>query len=359
MILLKLENLFKTYNDFLAVRNAQLEIERGEIFGLLGASGAGKTIILRIIHGSEAPSDGKIIFANQDVTQMAPEQRGFAAVFQNHPLSLQFDVFEEIAAVFKARHVPPEKIESRVAETLNLFGLKDLEKRRLSELSDGQRQLVSAARAIALEPQLLLLDNPFSNLDAPRREQICRRLKETIKKLGLTVVHATQNQEEAFALCDRFAVMENGQIVRAGTPGELYADPQSVAVARFLGRNNLIRATRLSSSNTAMPEFQTLAGEHRLFVDKADNAKTDSNDKIVTLMIRPENVVLPFGAAFPEDNLFKAKVAAVEYLGATTRITLDANGLSIETVVLRLVGLNVGDDCMISLPPNRISVLTD
>ena len=356
---LKIENLSKRYQDSWAVRDVSLEIERGEIFGLLGRSGSGKTTILRMIAGLEPLSAGKIYFDNQDYTDLAPENRDFALVFQNYALFPHLDVFENVAFGLKARNFSNEIIRQKVAAALQTVNLPNIENRSINELSGGQQQRVAIARAIVIEPQLLLFDEPLSNLDANLREETRLELRDLIKKLNLTAVYVTHDQDEAFALCDRIGVLENGELRQTGTPRELYQNPNSVHVAKFLGKNNLIPAARLSSSKTAMPEFQTIAGEHRLFVDKAKDAKLGALNQIVTLAIRPENVVLPFGAAFPEDNLFKAKVHAVGYLGATTRIVLDANGLLIETLVLRLVGLNVGDDCMVSLPPNRISILTD
>lgn len=359
MPLLHIENLSKRFGDFWAVREVALEVERGEIFGLLGASGSGKTTVLRMIAGLEMPSGGRILFDGKDFTNLAPEKRDFGMVFQNYALFPHLNVFENVAFGLKARKTPKSKIREKVAESLNLVKLSDFETRRVDELSGGQQQRVAIARAIAIEPQLLLFDEPLSNLDVALREETRGELRELVKKLNLTAVYVTHDQDEAFALCDKIAVLADGKLLQTGTPRDLYQAPESVAVARFLGRNNLIRAARLSSNKTEMPEFQTVEGEHRLFVDKTDKVKLGALNQIVTLAIRPENVVLPFGAAFPEDNLFKAKVAGVQYYGATTRILLDANNLKIEALVLRLVGLNVGDDCMVSLPPNRISVLKD
>ena len=357
MSLLKLEHLSKRYGDFWALRDAQLEIEHGEFFGLLGPSGSGKTTTLKMIAGLETPTSGKIFFNEEDFTDLAPEKRDFGVVFQNYALFPHLNVFENVAFGLKARRLDQEKIKQKVAEALDLVKLSGFEKRGVEELSGGQQQRVAIARAIAIEPQLLLFDEPLSNLDIALREETRSELRELVKKLGLTALYVTHDQDEAFALCDRIAVLANGQILQTGTPRELYQAPESIAVARFLGKNNLIPAVRLTSSKAAAVEFQTVAGGHRLFVDKPEKEKLGAINKIVTLAIRPENVVLPFGAAFPEDNLFKARVAAIQYLGATTRVILDADGLRIETLVLRLFGLNLGDDCMVSLPPNRILVL--
>jgi iron(III) transport system ATP-binding protein len=359
MALLRLENLSKRFGDVWAVRDVALEIERGEIFGLLGASGSGKTTVLRMIAGLETPSAGRVSFADKDITNLVPEKRDFGMVFQNYALFPHLNVFENVAFGLKARKLPKEQIKQKVVESLNLVKLSGFETRRVDELSGGQQQRVAIARAIAIEPQLLLFDEPLSNLDVALREETRGELRELVKKLNLTAVYVTHDQDEAFALCDRIAVLQDGKLLQVGTPRELYDRPESVIVARFLGRNNLIQAARLSSKKETLQEFQTLDGEHRLFTDTQEIKKLGALNQVVTLAIRPENVVLPFGAAFPEDNLLKAKVAAVQYFGATTRVVLDADGLKIEALVLRLIGLNIGDDCLVSLPPNRISVLKD
>lgn len=362
MSLLKLENLSKRFDDRWAVKNIELEISPGEIFGLLGASGSGKTTTLLMIAGLETPSSGKIIFNNQDYTALAPEKRDFGLVFQNYALFPHLSVFENVAFGLKARNLDKEIIAQKVSQSLAQVQLEGFDERRVDQLSGGQQQRVAIARATVIEPQLLLFDEPLSNLDVSLREKTRDELRNLIKSLDLTAIYVTHDQDEAFALCDRIAILDAGKVLQMGKPRELYDKPASVAVAKFLGRNNLIRAARLSSNKTIMPEFQTVVGEHRLFVDKTlemNNASLGAINQIVTLAIRPENVVLPFGAAFPEDNLLKAKVKHIQYFGATTRILLDANNLEIEALVLRLVGLNIGDDCLVSLPPNRIMILKD
>ena len=359
MSFLKIENLSKQYDTTAAVEDVSLEIERGEFFGLLGASGSGKTTTLRMIAGLESPTAGKIFFDGKEITDLAPEKRGFGMVFQNYALFPHLNVFENVAFGLKARKLVKDEIQEKATEALKLVKLSGFETRRVDELSGGQQQRVAIARAIAIEPQLLLFDEPLSNLDVSLREETRTELRELVKRLNLTAVYVTHDQDEAFALCDRIGVMNEGRLLQTGTPRELYEKPEAVAVAKFLGRNNLIRAARLSSSNNPLPEFQTLEGEHRLFVDRNDKAGLGAINQIVTLAIRPENVIIPFGAAFPEDNLLKAVVTRTEYTGATMRVFLDVKGMPIEALVLRLVGLNVGDTCLVSLPPNRIAVLKD
>jgi iron(III) transport system ATP-binding protein len=248
MALLSLQNISRSFGSTRAVADVSLDVEQGEFFGLLGPSGCGKTTTLRMIAGLEKPDAGSIRFQDADITNLAPERRGFGMVFQNYALFPHLNVFENVAFGLRARHAAKEKISQRVQSALELVQLPGYEKRAIDELSGGQQQRVAIARAIAIEPALLLFDEPLSNLDVSLREETRSELRELVTRLGLTAVYVTHDQEEAFALCDRIAVMVGGKLMQIGKPRELYEQPADIAVARFLGRNNLIRAMRLSSS---------------------------------------------------------------------------------------------------------------
>lgn len=357
MSFLEIENISKRFQDFWAVRNFSVKIERGEIFGLLGATGSGKSAILRIIAGLETPNTGKIILDGEEITRLKPEKRRVQFVSQNGDLSPRSTVGEIIWQSLKALKVPKDEIKQKVSEALDLIKLSDYNARRSEELSGGERQLIALVRAVVREPGLLLLDDSFSNLDESHREAIHGVLKSWAENSNAAVVYATQNQTDAFAFCDRIAVVEQGEVLQIGSPTEIYQLPETTAVARFIGRNNLIRAARLTSNKAALSEFQTIEGGHRLFVDNVEKSRLGAINQIVNLAIRPENLVLTFGAAFPEDNLLKATITKITPVGATTRIWLDANGLQLEALVIRLIGLKIGDVCLVGLPPNRISVL--
>jgi len=358
-LLLKLENISKSYGDFQAVKDVSLEIAPGEFFGLLGASGSGKTTLLRMIAGLDAPDAGRIFFADEDIIKLAPEKRDFGMVFQNYALFPHLDVFENVAFGLKARRLNDFVIKSKVAEALNLVKLSGYEKRRVGEISGGQQQRVAIARAIAVEPRLLLFDEPLSNLDVALREKTRGELKELVGKLKLTAIYVTHDQDEAFTLCDRVGILSEGVILHAGTPRELYENPPTIHVAGFLGRNNLIRAVQIGSNKNGFSEFQTLAGKHRIFVETIDRKNSSATENIVTLAIRPENLALAVETANASDNLLTAVVREAQYFGAITRVRLDADGLPLEALIARLVGISVGDVCLVSLPPNRISVLKD
>jgi ABC-type Fe3+/spermidine/putrescine transport system ATPase subunit len=333
-------------------------VDQGEFFGLLGPSGCGKTTTLRIIAGLEQPDEGSIHFESRDITNLPPERRGFGMVFQNYALFPHLNVFENVAFGLRARHKTRSEMDQRVASALDLVQLPGYGKRRVDELSGGQQQRVAIARAIAIEPALLLFDEPLSNLDVSLREETRSELRELVTRLGLTAVYVTHDQEEAFALCDRISVMVGGKLVQTGKPRELYEQPASIAVARFLGRNNLIRSMRVSSSKSSEGEFKTLEGGHtlRLSVKHEDLAPLN---KPVVLAIRPEHVQLSPNGSASTSNVLTARVREVVFAGATSTVRVEANGLSLEVLVVQPNGLQVGQECQVALAPEHLRLLRE
>jgi iron(III) transport system ATP-binding protein len=282
-------------------------------------------------------------------------------VFQNYALFPHLNVFENVAFGLRARHKANPEIGERVASALDLVQLPGYGRRRVDELSGGQQQRVAIARAIAIEPALLLFDEPLSNLDVSLREETRGELRELVNRLRLTAVYVTHDQEEAFALCDRIGVMVGGRIMQTGEPRQLYEFPADISVARFLGRNNVIKAVRLSSSKTSLGEFKTLEGEHTIHLPVGQDELAPLN-KPCFLAIRPEHVVLirP-GHKSPDiemaGNVLIAKIREIVFAGATSTVRLDANGLLLEALVLEPDGLKVGADCSVALPTDRLSLL--
>ncbi|HEY0727426.1 MAG TPA: ABC transporter ATP-binding protein, partial [Pyrinomonadaceae bacterium] len=217
------------------------------------------------------------------------------------------------------------------------------------------QQRVAIARAIAIEPALLLFDEPLSNLDVSLREETRSELRELVTRLGLTAVYVTHDQEEAFALCDRISVMVGGKLMQTGKPRELYEQPGDIAVARFLGRNNLIRAVRLSSSKTTEGEFKTLDGDHTLHMAVTKDELAPMN-KPVVLAIRPEHVQLSANNESSENSL-RGTVREIVFAGATSTIRVDANGLLLEALVVQPDGLQVGNECAVILRPDKLRLL--
>lgn len=363
MPLLSLKNISKSYGSTPAVVDVSLDVQAGEFFGLLGPSGCGKTTMLRLIAGLETPDAGSIEADGHDLTNVSAEKRGFGMVFQNYALFPHLDVFENVAFGLRARRQPRQLISEHVNAALQLVQLRGHDERRVDELSGGQQQRVAIARAMAIEPELLLFDEPLSNLDVALRADTRRELRQLVTRLGLTAVYVTHDQEEAFALCDRIAVMSAGRILQTGSAQELYERPANVAVARFLGRNNLIQAVRLTSSYTALARFRTLAGEVVLAVNaNHDELVRLPMDQPCVLAIRPEAVAVVKGAARSEaagdgENKLRARVQQIEFAGATTTLRLDAGGLIIEALVLSADDFAIGDECAVVLPSDRIRLL--
>ena len=355
MALLSLTNISKTFASTRAVNDVSLDVNQGEFFGLLGPSGCGKTTTLRMIAGLEHPDSGSIKFDGKEITNLPPERRGFGMVFQNYALFPHLNVFENVAFGLRARHKPKAEMDERVASALELVQLPGYGKRRIDELSGGQQQRVAIARAIAIEPALLLFDEPLSNLDVSLREETRSELRELVTRLGLTAVYVTHDQEEAFALCDRIAVMVGGKLMQTGQPRDLYDQPSDISVAKFLGRNNLIRSMRLSSSKTSDGEFKTLDGGHTLKLNLKHEDLSPLN-KPVFLAIRPEHVVLNSGSS--SENILTGQVRDIVFAGATSTVRIDADGLLLEALVLQPNGLEVGQECSVTLPPEHLRPLS-
>jgi iron(III) transport system ATP-binding protein len=352
MAFLSLRNLSRSFGTTRAVAGVSLDVNQGEFFGLLGPSGCGKTTTLRMIAGLERPDSGAIEFQGADITYLPPERRGFGMVFQNYALFPHLNVFENVAFGLRARHQTKSDMNERVNNALELVQLPGYGKRAVDELSGGQQQRVAIARAIAIEPALLLFDEPLSNLDVSLREATRSELRELVTRLGLTAVYVTHDQEEAFALCDRISVMVGGKLKQTGRPRELYDQPAEISVASFLGRNNLIKAMRLSSSKTSAGEFKTLEGEHTLHLPIKHEDPAPLN-KPVYLSIRPEHVQINDGG----ENSLPASVREIVFAGATSTVRLDANGLLLEALVLRTDGLEVNQQCNVILPPDHLKLL--
>ncbi|HIA48783.1 MAG TPA: ABC transporter ATP-binding protein [Candidatus Hydrogenedentes bacterium] len=235
-----IDNITKLYPQGGGVKDFTVDIAEGEFFAFLGHSGCGKTTTLRVIAGLETPDTGTIHFDDKDVTNLPPEKRNAAMVFQNYALFPHMNVYENVAFGLKARKTPKEQIPPRIAEALDMVQLEDLEKRRVTELSGGQQQRVALARAIAVHPDILLLDEPLSNLDAELRHSTRVQLAELQKRLGITAIYVTHDQEEALTLAHRIAIMKDGTCHQIGTPDEILNQPATSFVESFLARQKAL-----------------------------------------------------------------------------------------------------------------------
>ena len=237
-----LDGVHKQWSHTVAVGPVSLEIPPGEILALLGPSGSGKTTVLRLLGGFETCDAGRIVVAGEDVTMVPPARRRCGMVFQHYALFPHLDVGENVAFGLKGRGTREGgRVAAKVAAVLALVGLEGFERRRVQELSGGQQQRVALARALAPEPRVLLLDEPLSNLDPALRERTRRELRALIKRVGITSIFVTHEQEEAFELGDRVAVLQAGRLEQLATADELYDHPASLFVATFVGRANVLR----------------------------------------------------------------------------------------------------------------------
>lgn len=236
----ELKNINKNFGDYKASDNVNFGVEKGKLIGLLGPSGSGKTTILRMIAGLETPDSGDIILDGVRVNDLAASKRGIGFVFQNYALFRYMTVYDNIAFGLRVQKADKKKIDERVRELIKLIGLEGLEKRYPSQLSGGQRQRVAFARALAPNPQLLLLDEPFAAIDAKVRKELRSWLREMIEKLGVTSIFVTHDQDEAIEVADEIIITNKGRIEQTGTPIEIYHNPKTAFTASFFGETTFV-----------------------------------------------------------------------------------------------------------------------
>jgi len=301
------------------VDRVSAKVERGEFFTFLGPSGCGKSTTLRIVAGLELPDSGRVIIDGEDVTYLPPYKRDTAMVFQNYALWPHMTVFENVAYGLKVRKLPKEEIRRRVKEVLELVRLEGLESRYPTQLSGGQQQRVALARALVVQPKVLLLDEPLSNLDAKLRVEMREELKRLQRKLGITTIYVTHDQDEAMALSDRVAVMNLGRVVEVGKPNELYRKPRSFFVATFIGRSNVLecRATEVRGEEVAL-ECSGL----RLVATVPDSSKKLSPGDRVYAVFRPHSARLELPSQ--KANELSGIVSLVSYAGEHLEVRLES-----------------------------------
>jgi len=246
----------KRYGDFTALQGVSLTIKEGEFFTLLGPSGCGKTTLLRMIAGFNSIEGGDFFFGEKRINDVAAHKRDIGMVFQNYAIFPHLTVAENVAYGLKARKTPKAEIQRRVAEALELVQISHLAERKPSELSGGQQQRVALARAFVIEPSVLLMDEPLSNLDAKLRVQMRSVIKKLQRRLGITTIYVTHDQEEALAISDRIAVMKDGVIMQIGTPNEIYSKPQNPFVAGFIGVSNFLDCDVAAQGGEAKVDIQ-------------------------------------------------------------------------------------------------------
>jgi spermidine/putrescine transport system ATP-binding protein len=311
----ELQCVTKRFGDVTAVEAVSLSVPRGEFLTLLGPSGCGKTTLLRMIAGFESPDAGSVILGNQDVTDLPPYRRDVTTVFQHYALFPHMNVFDNVAFGLELKRIAADEIKRRVAETLQMVRLTGLDKRQPSELSGGQQQRVALARAIVLEPRVLLLDEPLAALDLKLRKQMQLELKSLQRRLGISFIYVTHDQEEALTMSDRIVVMNAGRVEQIGRAEEIYERPATEFVAGFIGVSNIIEGVVHSISNHGSI---VSVGDARIAVPSDGLAAGQR----VRLLIRPEKISISSEGS--QQNVSGVIESAV-YLGESTqwRVAID------------------------------------
>lgn len=304
---LVIKNIIKKFGNINAVNNVSLTVEKGEMLALIGPSGCGKTTLLRIVAGLVSQNSGRIFLRNKDISKMPAQNRNTAMVFQNYALFPHLSVYQNVAYGLKIRKIDNQIIKMKVQKALNRVNLNGLENRLIQELSGGQQQRVALARVLVIEPDILLFDEPLSNLDEKLRIKMRKEIKRIQKEVGITSIYVTHDQEEALSIADRIAVMNDGKIQQIDSPDNLYYKPINSFVANFIGQANLVDGCIVNENNNNITVN---------VLGKLINLNTKV--KKLKLMIRPEEIKLG-------DGNITAKVIWRENLGSISRylVTVD------------------------------------
>jgi len=352
MARVELENLTKKFGEVAAVKNLSLEIKDKEFVVLLGPSGCGKTTTLRLVAGLEFPTEGKIYMNGEDITFVHPKDRKMSMVFQSYALYPHMTAFDNIAFPLKMKKLPKEEIQRRVKKTAELLQIEHLLKRKPKELSGGERQRVALGRAIVKEPEVFLMDEPLSNVDAKLRVYLRGELKKLQRELKITTIYVTHDQVEAMTMADRIAVMEKGELQQVSPPEELYRNPMTSFVAGFIGSPpmNLIDCGLMEKNGKIFLD----AGAFKIDVsDFSEILKKSSSE--VLLGIRPEDIKILHRESKERRDL-TASVYTVEPLGVETIVTLKAGDKLMRARMLGKFVASIGDEVGLTLDRRKIYI---
>ena len=360
MISVSFDSVSKKFDRVNALDNVSLDIRAGELFFLLGPSGCGKTTALRTVAGFYTPDGGSICFDDRDMTKVPPHKRNTGMVFQNYALWPHLTARGNVEYGLKVRKTPRDEMKRRVDEALEMVRLGNLGERYPNELSGGQQQRVALARALVIRPDVLLLDEPLSNLDAQLRLEMRREIKRLHEATGVTAIYVTHDQNEALSIADRMAIMRDGKVMQVGAPREIYRRPNSRFVAEFIGETNFLPGV-LKEQSAEGCLVETPVGPLRAATP--ENIATGAE---VWCSIRPE--AWRIGAA--GSNSFAARIESTTYLGETEQLaaTLTGGREGVETEAWRLQKISVlnpraagrsGENIELTCDPDDVAVLTD
>ena len=337
---IELKNIRKSFDDHLVLDNISLYVKENEFLTLLGPSGCGKTTTLRIIGGFENPDAGQVIFNGEDITDLPPYERQINTVFQKYALFPHLKVFDNIAFGLKIKKIDKKDIKSKVEEILRLVNLKGFENRDIDSLSGGQQQRIAIARALVNEPKVLLLDEPLGALDLKLRKDMQRELKNIQKRVGITFIYVTHDQEEALTMSDTVVVMDEGHILQIGTPVDIYNEPRNEFVAKFIGESNIVDGI---IHDDFIVEF---SGKVFECVDKGFTREEE-----VDIVIRPEDVEV----VRPTDGILKGRIKNVTFKGVHYEMLaeVDNEPWMIHSTLKKDVGSVIG----IRIEPENIHVM--
>lgn len=337
---LVIRDITKNFGSVTALKSVNLEVRQGEFFTLLGPSGCGKTTLLRIIAGLEQPTSGTVVLTGKDITSLPATKRNVNTVFQSYALFPHLSIFENVAFGLRSRKFPEQEVRKRVTDTLELLEMNQMRNRSPDQLSGGQKQRVAIARALVNEPDILLLDEPMSALDAKLRAQVQEELRRLQRRLGTTFILVTHDQSEALVCSDRIAVIKTGEVVQCGTPEEVYDFPRNRFVAEFLGAANLLQARRVDGGVETEVGFLAL------------NKQPEWAEGLIA--IRPEWIRV---GKQPDQNGVLATVQDIVYRGTNFDLTMSPGPLRVRTNAFK--NFKIGDQVWLELPSAELVVLED
>ncbi len=344
MAKVEIRGLNKLFGDTVAVRNASLDVEDGVLLVLLGPSGSGKTTLLNCIAGLEAPTSGRILFDGEDVTDLPPHLRGIAMVFQASTLYPHLDARRNIETSLKTQELSPEEKQERIRDVTEMLGIDDLLDHMPNELSGGERQRVATAKAIVRDPELFLMDEPLSDLDADLRERLRAEITNLQKRLGTTMVFVTHDQTEAMTMGDKIAVMKDGEIQQIGSPDEIYNQPNSSFVARFVGSPPMNFFEGKLTAKNGRTHLSTDRFDLRL---EGEFSIESGEQRDVVAGVRPHQLDVDTGDDGGAN--FQAEVFAVEPLGKETIVTLEFKQQKLKALAPADFRPRVGDRVSVTL----------